>query len=123
MANSTSWRSIHLDEASMRIRASRSGTCLIATMIFMVLSGLGLRLCLRLFGSLRQLHGCYLCDVEQARGVVRGCERAPEHGVAERTCSTNCSCSGGYEFLRADGADALALLFAEEGEAAACSAA
>jgi len=46
-----------------------------------------------------------------------------EHGVAEGARSSNGSGPGGYEFLGADGADALAGFFAEEGEAAAGSAA
>jgi hypothetical protein len=65
-----------------------------------------------------------LGDVEQLRrGFAGGGEGIAEHGVAEGAGGGDGLRAGGDEFLGAVVADALAGLFAEEGEAAAGSAA
>ena len=85
-----------------------------------VVDGLGLG-----WGGFRgQVAGGDLGDVEELGWVGAGVgEGVADHGVAERAGSADGGGSGGYELLGADVADALALLLAEEGEAAACAAA
>ena len=63
-------------------------------------------------------------DVEQLRRrFADGGERVAEHGIAEGAGGADDLGAGAGELFGADVADALALLFAEEGQAAAGSAA
>ena len=75
-------------------------------------------------GWIRQAAGDELHYVEQLRGRFSGGgESIAKHGVAEWACGGDGLRAGGYEFLNAIVADALAFLFANERQAAAGSAA
>ena len=99
----------------MRTCASRSGTCLIATMIFIRIDTP-----VRASSRLRQCTGGELRNVHQLRRGFAGCrERVAKHRVAEGTGCADGRRARCNQFLGSGVAYAIAGFFAEKDEAAA----